>query len=203
MADEDSGPGGSNRRGFLAAASTAAMSAGLVGGYGAFALIAGRFLYPAKEADRSWQFVVEEEQVAVGKSLLYRTPSGQTVNITRKERNGDAADFIALSSTCPHLGCQVHWEATNNRYFCPCHNGTFDPDGIGTSGPPGDAGQTLPRYNLLVDGGMLFIEVETDQLVSTDRKGEVVASSEAVSGPGHDPCLAPGAGKPGTGNRPA
>ena len=86
----------------------------------------------------------------------------------------------------------MHWEAANNRYFCPCHNGVFDPDGVGTGGPPGDAGQTLPRYNLLVDRGMLFIEVEVDQLAQNDR-GELVDGPE-VSGPGHDPCLEPGGG---------
>ena len=194
MADRENDPKGPDRRGFMAAASTAAMGAGLVGGYGAFALIAGRFLYPARGADRAWQFVIEEDRVAVGDSLLYRTPMGQTVNITRKERNGDAGDFIALSSTCPHLGCQVHWEAGNNRYFCPCHNGTFDPNGVGTGGPPGDAGQSLPRYELMVDGGMLFIEIEVDQLADADASGEILDEPDGVGGPGHDPCLAPGTG---------
>ena len=58
MANQESDPKVPDRRGFLAAASTAAMSAGLAGGYGAFALIAGRFLYPARDPDRSWQFVI-------------------------------------------------------------------------------------------------------------------------------------------------
>jgi len=47
------------RRAFLKKASTAAMVAGLAGGYGGFAAIAGRYLYPAKSDDVMWQFVQE------------------------------------------------------------------------------------------------------------------------------------------------
>jgi Rieske Fe-S protein len=195
MAEEDrnrSGEG-SGRRGFLAAASTAAMAAGLAGGYGAFAAIAGRFLYPARPEDRGWQFVIEEAQVAIGDSLHYRTPAGENVNITRKERNGVAGDFIALSSTCPHLGCQVHWEGQNNRYFCPCHNGVFDPNGVATAGPPGEAGQSLPRYQLKIEKGLLYIEVGFGSLTAS-HEGELVEARDR-SAAGHDPCLDPHGGK--------
>ena len=101
---------------------------------------------------------------------------------------GDVDDFIALSSTCPHLGCQVHWEAAHDRFFCPCHNGVFDPSGRGLSGPPGEAGLSLPSYNLRVDNGLLFIEVPVTRL--TQRRGEVIDRVEGIHGPGHDPCLA-------------
>jgi Rieske Fe-S protein len=194
MADESSKRPEKGRRGFLKAASGTAMAAGLVGGYGAFAAIAGRFLYPPSGSDRQWQFVTEEASLAVGDSILYRTPSGETVSITRKERNGDERDFIALSSTCPHLGCQVHWEAQNNRYFCPCHNGVFDADGIGIEGPPGDAGQTLPQYPLMVHNGLLMIEVKVNRLAEADDEspaGEIVEPVR-IAGPGHDPCLGGG-----------
>ena len=38
--------------------------------------------------------------MAVGATLLYQTPDGHTVNITRRRTEGTVADFIALSSTC-------------------------------------------------------------------------------------------------------
>ncbi len=180
-----------DRRKFLTTASTAAMSAGLVGGYGAFGLIAGRFLYPARPGDRQWQFVAEQASLETGDSLLYRGPAGETINVTRQGSAGGAEDFIALSSTCPHLGCQVHWEAQNNHYFCPCHNGTFDAQGVGTGGPPGDANMELPRYPLKVEDGLLFIEVPVAQLAK-DADGEVLEQAPGIQGPGHDPCLACG-----------
>lgn len=180
-----------DRRGFLKNASRVAMTAGIVGGYGGFAVIAGRFLYPARTGDVMWQFVSEVEGIGVGESIRYRGPSGETINITRMARDGGEDDFIALSSTCPHLGCQVRWEAQNDRFFCPCHNGVFDPSGRATGGPPGDAGQTLPRYELKVEGGMLHIAVPPPQFADADPGpvAGIIEEEPGVSGPGHDPCL--------------
>ncbi len=198
MADENKHRSESepSRRSVLSVASTAAMSAGLIGGYGAFAMISGRFLYPARSGERGWQFVIEAERVAIGQSLRYRSPSNEIVNITRKERNGVASDFIALSSTCPHLGCQVHWEGQNNRYFCPCHNGVFDPDGVGIGGPPGDAGQSLPSYDLKLEQGLLYIEVGLDQIAAEGAGEAVIECADRHAAPGHDPCLAARGGSP-------
>ncbi len=149
------------RRSFLA---TGAMAGGLVAGYGAFAAIAGRFLYPARPAPTEWLFVLDLRSLKAGESLAYRTPSGATVAVARTGNVGNDADFLALSSTCPHLGCQVHWEGNNNRFFCPCHNGTFDPTGKATGGPPAEAGQSLLRYPLKVEKGLLYIQVPVEKL---------------------------------------
>jgi nitrite reductase/ring-hydroxylating ferredoxin subunit len=180
----------------------AAMAGGLLAGYGMFAWIAARFLYPARDAAKGWLFVTRQQDVAVGASIRYRTPNGATVNITRRAA-GDGADaFIALSSTCPHLGCQVHWQGDQNRYFCPCHNGTFDPDGKGTGGPPGDAGQSLPRYALKVEAGLLYIEVPMATLAAADAPaGEVLGPPTGPEGPGHDPCLQPQPGSRSSSSR--
>ena len=167
-----------------------AMAGGLVGGYGAFTAIAARFLYPARTRETLWQFVAEVDGIAVGESIRYRGPSGETINVARRGRTGAAADFIALSSTCPHLGCQVRWEAQNNRFFCPCHNGIFEPSGKAVGGPPGDAGQSLPRYELKVERGLLHIAVPPPRFTDTDRQPGVIEDDGCISGPGHDPCLA-------------
>ena len=180
---------GADRRGFLKNASKAAMAAGLVGGYGGFAIVAGRYLYPASSNEVMWQFVKEVDGIELGEAIRYRGPSGETINITRMGRSGDADDFIALSSTCPHLGCQVRWEEQNNRFFCPCHNGVFDPSGKATGGPPGEAGQFLPRYELKVENGTLHIAVPPPQVAGVELKTGIVADDEGISGPGHDPCL--------------
>src|SRR5262245_39337455 len=109
----------SRRRAVLLSARTL-MAAGLAGGYGLFAWLGARFLLPAGGARVKQLFVARVGDLAVGANLPYRTPDGRTVNITRMGSSGRAEDFVALSSTCPHLGCQVRWEAQNNRYFCPC-----------------------------------------------------------------------------------
>ena len=101
----------------------------------------------------------------IGNSLAYTAPSGASIVVARQGDGETAEDFIALSSTCPHLGCQVHWEALNERFFCPCHNGAFDANGQPTEGPPAAANQQLQRFPLKVDSGLLFIEVPVKSIV--------------------------------------
>ena len=187
--------GGGDRRQFVKQASRAAMAAGLLGGYGGFAAVAGRYLYPPGTGDVMWQFVTEVAGVEVGQAIRYRGPAGETINIARQARNGDADDFIALSSTCPHLGCQVRWEGQLNRFHCPCHNGVFDPSGKAISGPPAEAGQSLPRYRLKVESGTLHIAVPPPTLATAQRSepAGIVTASADPAGPGHDPCLDPSA----------
>lgn len=152
------------------------MVGGLVAGYGTFAGIIGRFLFPSSDT-RRWQFVTDLQSIKPGQSLTFVSPSGERVVITRIAEVGTADDFIALSSVCPHLGCQVHWEPQNNRFFCPCHNGAFDPEGNPTEGPPKDANQHLPRYPLRIvqrhegEAGLLYIHVETERLVAENGRG--------------------------------
>ena len=152
----DSNRDGVDRRTWL---SSIAMFTGMAAAYGLFAAFAARFLFPSRPAPKAWLFVTDLASVPTGAALAYQTPGGQRVSIARLESAGTAADFIALSSTCPHLGCQVHWESVHNRFFCPCHNGAFDPSGTAISGPPKDAAQNLARYPLKVENGLLFIEV--------------------------------------------
>ncbi len=183
-------PEGADRRRFLTSASRAAMAAGLLGGYGGFAAVAGRYLYPSRTDEVVWQFVAEVDGIGVGDSIRYRGPSGETINIARRSRDGGAGDFIALSSTCPHLGCQVRWEAQNNRFFCPCHNGVFDPSGKAIAGPPGEAGQSLPRYRAQGRGRTAAYRRSSAAFADAEQSAGVIDDDGCIAGPGHDPCLA-------------
>ena len=121
------------RRKLLQVGSNVAMLAGLAGSYGFFALIAARYLYPARPREMRWMAITDLDRLQVGQSLLYQAPSGEKINVVRRGREGTGDDFMALSSVCPHLGCNVHWESQNNRYFCPCHNNPGEPDGAAHS----------------------------------------------------------------------
>lgn len=164
-----------DRRDFLATASNLAMAGGLIAGYGAFGAMALRFLYPVDQHNMALRFVAPVNQFPVGHAQEFTTPSGATVVIARHADDDQPESFIALSSVCPHLGCQVHWELQNNRFFCPCHNGVFDREGVATEGPPALAKQSLKRYRLEVVNGLLFIEAP---LVSV---GRTVAQQDAAA----------------------
>ena len=144
--------------------SSVAMGFGLAASYGTLAVMAGRFLYPAGRRKTTWMFVTQLGAMAPGASLELKTPLGEKILIARHSAGGTKEDFVALSSVCPHLGCQVRWEPHKDRFYCPCHNGVFDPQGKAVSGPPAAAGQSLPRYELEVENNMLFIEVPIEGL---------------------------------------
>ena len=173
--------------GWLAAGTFAALAAA----YGTLAAFAARFLYPKGGPNTRWMYITQTKEIGDGESIVYTSPSGASINIARQGASDD--DLIALSSTCPHLGCQVHWEANNDRFFCPCHNGIFDPAGVATGGPPADAGQTLPAYPLKVENGLLFIELPAADVAAGPGKIEMPDAfrQSCPIGPGHDPCLFP------------
>lgn len=55
-----------------------------------------------------------------GTVAAYRTPSGE---------------IQAVSPTCTHLGCTVHWNDAENSWDCQCHGSRFGRDGQVLSGP--------------------------------------------------------------------
>jgi cytochrome b6-f complex iron-sulfur subunit len=156
---------GTNHRSLMSRLCSWWMGLGLLAGYGAFSALAVRYLYPHGHRAASWQFVRELRAFALGESVLYVSPAGERAVISRVMEAGTADDFVALSSVCPHLGCQVHWESQHERFFCPCHNGAFDPDGKPLSGPVKDADQSLGRFPLKVENGLLYIRVQLESLV--------------------------------------
>ena len=145
------------RRSFLTTASGLAMTGGLVAAYGTFGIMLGKFVYPAAEESRGWLFVCTVDRLAPGEALDFTSPAGTKIVVARQGNGTAAEDFLALSSVCPHLGCRVHWEAQGERFFCPCHNGAFDRGGSPISGPPKAARQSLVRFPLKVESGLLYL----------------------------------------------
>ena len=146
------------RRPFLTTASGLAMTGGLAAAYGTFGAMLGEFVYPAAQQTRGWLFVCTIGRLAPGEALDFTSPAGVKIVVARQGKGAAAEDFLALSSVCPHLGCRVHWEAAGQRFFCPCHNGAFDRSGRPIAGPPKSANQSLVRFPLKVESGLLYLE---------------------------------------------
>jgi Rieske Fe-S protein len=62
----------------------------------------------------------------------YRERARETVFLVW---NGEH-EVRALSATCTHLGCQVHWDGDGQKFRCPCHGGVYDATGKVLEGPP-------------------------------------------------------------------
>ncbi len=184
QSDASSGAAEPDRRRLLGAGATVAMFAGLSAGYGTLAVMAGRYLFTFQD-DKVWLFVTEVAALRPGDSTDFESPTGVRVTVARRSDSAaddavSASDFSAMSSVCPHLGCRVNWEPQNKRYFCPCHNGVFDPEGTAIEGPPAAAHQVLPRYPLRVERGLVFIEMPLNAL--GDKQHIFLAARRGCSG---------------------
>ena len=134
------------------------MGAGLVVSYGVLAVQGLLFLLPRRLKARTRQlFAGRIDQYNLGEVQSFYDLQGNQIMVKR-----NASGFAGFSSVCPHLGCRVHWEPEHKRFFCPCHRGVFNADGVATSGPPADARQNLFRVPLQVDesSGVVYIEVK-------------------------------------------
>ena len=145
---------GSTRREWLA---QVLMWTGLAAAYGTLVTEGWLFLLPRRlEPKKRRLFVGTLGELAIGEVTVVPDLAGTPV-LLRRTQTG----IEAFSSVCPHLGCRVHWEAAEQRFFCPCHRGVFDADGKAVSGPPADGGQSLARVPVEIDhdSGTVYLEV--------------------------------------------
>jgi menaquinol-cytochrome c reductase iron-sulfur subunit len=112
---------------------------------------------------QTWMRLGPTSKVELGTPTLFsvkvKTQTGWIVNeeeISVYVLTTDGRTYIAMSNICTHLGCHIRWIAEQNHFFCPCHNGVFDPSGNVVSGPPP---RPLNRYDVKVEAGQLFVLV--------------------------------------------
>ena len=100
---------------------------------------------------------IEIEQIDGWRKAL----SQKAVYVT-KDHSGK---LLVLTSICPHLGCTVPWKKERNQFVCPCHGGTFLPDGTRVSGP---SLRGMDALDTSVQDGQLFVRFQYfRQLVSS------------------------------------
>lgn len=67
-----------------------------------------------------------------GAALMFRFGTKPGILIHHKD-----GSWVAFSAVCSHLGCTVQFEPQNDRIFCACHEGVYDPrTGDAIAGPP-------------------------------------------------------------------
>jgi cytochrome b6-f complex iron-sulfur subunit len=129
------------------------MGASILASIGLFFSYFLRFLF-SSTSYKSYRklYVTQKKNIPSGKSLKIKDLKGQSINIVN---TGD--EFVALSTKCSHLGCQVIWRDQEKKFFCPCHDGYFDARGNVLSGPPP---APLSSYKVEVVNDSIFIEVD-------------------------------------------
>ena len=134
---------------------------GMVLAVPALAYIIGPSLQRTKS--ENWVRLGSTSKVEIGTPTLFKTVvENQTgwivseVEISAYVITENGRDYSALSNVCTHLGCRVRWIPESEQFFCPCHNGVFDSQGLVISGPPP---RPLDQYETKVENNQLFILV--------------------------------------------
>ncbi len=74
---------------------------------------------------------------------------------------------IAFNDTCTHLGCKVDYQASNKRFFCPCHQSAFDMDGKKQNQtPPRD----MDELKVEIRDGEVFVKYQNFRTATPDKK---------------------------------
>lgn len=135
-----------------------AMGVSLAASYGLFAVQGFLFLLPRQLRPPTRRlFAGQLDRFQIGSLQGVLDLQGNEILVKR-----DKSGLRAFNSTCPHLGCRVHWQADKQTFFCPCHNGVFNADGVAIEGPPAAAGQSLAQVPLEIDtkSGVVYLEVK-------------------------------------------
>ncbi len=110
---------------------------GLLGGWaGAFML---SFLYPALKF--CFPPTREPDQVVLPFSDFEDMESGSVRNFSWGTKPGmlkKRADssYQAFVAVCTHLDCNVVYLPDKKKFFCACHEGWYDENGVNIGGPP-------------------------------------------------------------------
>src|SRR5262245_40215119 len=130
-----------------------------------FAFVAGQFWiilqnFLRERRGRSpMRQIATLEQLSVGQSLVFAYPEEHEPCVL--VRTGEN-HFVAFRQKCTHLSCAVVPEPEKKRFFCPCHNGSFDLEtGKPLAGPPR---RPLPRIRLEIVNDVIYaagVEVST------------------------------------------
>src|SRR3546814_301930 len=118
------------RRGYLKILGI--LSGGLAVGNVAVAL--GAFTRRTEGADEDLVITDDVESLAVGDEVRFTYPTDNDPAVLLRL---DEDLYVAYSTVCTHLACEVLWVSDDRDLYCPCHDGHFDPtSGAPTSGPP-------------------------------------------------------------------
>jgi len=109
-----------------------------------------RFITPNKRDMERRIFTLHLKELPLNGTRLFQDLRGKDLMIVRTGEH----EVKAMSTSCTHLGCAVHWEKEKQEFYCPCHAGRFDKDGNVLAGPPP---APLETYKVEIQGDNVFI----------------------------------------------
>jgi cytochrome b6-f complex iron-sulfur subunit len=87
-----------------------------------------------------------------GKFWLVNTPEG----------------LLAIYCVCTHLGCLYAWQASQNKFICPCHGSQFERGGKYIQGP---APRSLDAFNVIIKDSAGNVVTDTKTAATSLEEG--------------------------------
>jgi len=133
--------------------SYAFMGSSLLAGLSLLTYYMVQFLFPSASKNPTRKvYITTTDKIASGKSFKFKDLKGGSITVTNTGK-----EFIALSTKCTHLGCQVFWKKDAKVFYCPCHEGYFSPKGEVLKGPPP---KPLDSYKVEVVDKAIYIHID-------------------------------------------
>jgi cytochrome b6-f complex iron-sulfur subunit len=133
-----------------------------------FVAVAFAFLRPSKFKARG----VNRDSIIVAGAVERFTPNSVTAFVRGKFYLARLEDggFLALSSTCTHLGCAVPWVEKEMKFACPCHGSAFDITGNVIAAP---APRPLDIYPITIENNIIKVNTRKPVKRSSFRVEQV------------------------------
>lgn len=77
---------------------------------------------------------------------------GSKPGFLKRKQDGTLQAFVAV---CTHLDCNVTYLPSQKKFFCACHEGWYDENGVNIAGPPP---APLRRLEISVEGENLIVK---------------------------------------------
>lgn len=86
--------------------------------------------------------------------------AAQPVGSVYLRRTTEDGPIAALSSTCPHAGCFVDFVRAKDRFACPCHQSSFQPDGARIDPQSCPSPRNLDALEVAVRDGQIWVKYQ-------------------------------------------
>ena len=87
-------------------------------------------------------------------------------------------EVVAISETCPHLGCRVPWCESSGQFECPCHGSIFNRKGEAREGP---TPRSMSQYPVEIVDGLVIVNT------GAPVEGEPIGTPETIDEPVRGP----------------
>ncbi len=112
-----------------------------------------RFVFPPyREPEEVILPFADYKEIPVNSTKVF--PWGAKPGLLKRNDDGSLTAFVAV---CTHLDCNVKYLPDKRKFFCACHDGWYDENGINIKGPPPKPLRTLFIY---IEGENLIIRRE-------------------------------------------